>query len=74
MIVEQVRKLDKEGKTYDLFYNGRIQANVTIEKNTIMNKQLALKIINDIRRSGSVKALTDIKKVDYKEAPPRYKV
>ncbi len=48
MILERTEQLKSEGKTYDLFYNGKRVCNITLEKGEELTQESAFIIINDV--------------------------
>ncbi|MGN1053275.1 MAG: hypothetical protein ACI4SH_07815 [Candidatus Scatosoma sp.] len=69
MKMERVNKLNKEGKTYNLFYNEKAVANITLEAGAILTKETAFEIINQIFIEQGFKPRKYIEKVSFCEAP-----
>lgn len=67
VIADRVNDLPTEGKTYDLSYNGKFVANVTLEVGVEMTQERGLAIINDLLASAGVKPRKYADRVSFEE-------
>lgn len=65
--VERVKEL-KEGKTYNIYYKGKLALNITLEDGVDMSLWLALEIMNDMLRQHKMTKVRAIEDISYEEA------
>ena len=71
--VQMVDKLEKEGKTYNLYVKGHLLMNLTLESGHELNAEIALNIVKDIAKQEKVNP-NKVKPEDitFEEAEPEF--
>lgn len=70
MKVRRTDRLAEGGKTYDLYYNGKLVANVTLEPGKEMTRDLAFAIINHMCGERGIPPRKYLERVRFAEAEP----
>ena len=71
--VKMVDKLEKEGKTYNIYVKGHRLINLTLERGQKLNTEIALDIVKDIARQGRIKSCkVKPEDVTFEEAEPEF--
>lgn len=71
--VKMVDKLQKAGKTYNIYAKGHQLINLTLESGYEMNTEIAFDIVKDIAKQQGVNpAKVKIEDVTFEEAEPEF--
>ena len=73
MNVKMVDKLEKVGKTYNIYVKGHRLINLTLEREKKLDAEIALDIVKDIAKQGKIRPVK-IKPEDvtFEEAEPEF--
>ena len=71
--VKMVDKLEKVGKTYNLYVKGHLLMNLTLESGHELNTEIALSIIKDIAKQGRINTnKVKPEEITFEEAEPEF--
>ena len=71
--VQMVDKLEKVGKTYNLYVKGHLLMNLTLESGHELNAEIALNIVKDIAKQERVNPnKVKLEDVTFEEAEPEF--
>ena len=71
--VTRVEKLNKDGKTYNIFYRGQKVLNITLEYGFNLTKEKALAIIKDVARDENVDICEiEIDDITFEQGEPEF--
>lgn len=71
--VTKVKKLNKDGKTYNIFYHGQKVLNITLEYGFNLTKEKALAIIKDVARDENVDICEiELDDITFEQGEPEY--
>ena len=71
--VQMVDKLEKVGKTYNIYVKGHRLINLTLERGKKLDAEIALDIVKDIAKQGKIRpAKIKLEDVTFEEAEPEF--
>ena len=71
--VKMVDKLEREGKTYNIYVKGHRLINLTLERGQKLDAEIALDIVKDIAKQGKIRQTkVKLEDVTFEEAEPEF--